>query len=60
MPASIAEEMQDRDIDAPFVRHTGVREFGRDVELMRQSGTLDTGERGETSRFDLNGKTCLP
>jgi hypothetical protein len=21
---------------------------------------VDIGERGETSRFDLNGKTCLP
>src|SRR5262245_43751259 len=56
--ASIAEEMQDWDMDASFVRHTGVREFGRDVELMRQSGTLDIGEGGEPSRFDLNGKTC--
>jgi hypothetical protein len=58
--AGIAEEMQDRDIDTPFIGHTGVREFRRDVELMRQSGTLDPGERGEASRFDLNGKTYFP
>jgi hypothetical protein len=59
-PASIAEELQDRDIDTPFVRHAGVREFGRDVELMRQSSTLDMSQRGEAGRFDLNGKTCFP
>ena len=52
--------MQDRQVDAAFVGHTGVREFRRDIELMRQSGTLDIGERGEASRFDLNGKTCSP
>jgi hypothetical protein len=27
---------------------------------MRQSGALDLGERGETGRFDLNGKTYCP
>jgi hypothetical protein len=52
--------MQDRDVDTPFVRHAGVREFGRDVELMRQRSTLDMSQRGETSRFDLNGKTSFP
>src|SRR5262249_48761769 len=58
--AGIAEKMQDREVDATFIGHTGVRQFRRDVELMRQRGTLDFGERGETSGFDLNGKTCCP
>jgi hypothetical protein len=52
--------MQDREMDAAFEGHTGVREFGRDVELMRQGGALDMSQRGETGRFDLNGKTCFP
>jgi hypothetical protein len=52
--------MQDREIDTPFIRHPRVRQFGRDVELMRQSSTLNMSQRGETSRFDLNSKTCFP